>query len=492
MKRKFVYISALVLLATAPGCKKYLEQVPDQRTDVNSPSKVAELLTSAYPRANYIPFLEAMSDNAQDKGVAPNDIVNRESWKWNDVPYREEDSPDFYWQKAYAAIAAANEALRVIGEASDPASYAASKGEALLARAYAHFMLVTIYAKVYNPNTAASDPGIPYVTAPENVVTGKYERKTVKYVYDMIEKDLTEGLPLIDDNSYKGAPSYHFTRAAAHAFATRFYLFKKDYQQVVQHANLTFPSGNALPYLRPINSQEFQGLEPLVKRKVYTQATTKANLLLVETASLWARSLRSNAYGCDVNILQGVVWGNNSTGGLYGFMFYGTPETYFTPKFNELFIRTDINANIGNAYDMVPLLTAEEVLFNRAEANTELGNYDAAIADLNTYASQRMIIDQNAHNYYDPVAHKLTRDKITNFYGTVDLRAALINNILDFKRVEFLFEGLRWFDILRHKLPVTHNTRDNKTRMTLGPNDPRRVVQIPQEAQSSGLELNPR
>jgi len=63
---------------------------------------------------------------------------------------------------------------------------------------------------------------------------------------------------------------------------------------------------------------------------------------------------------------------------------------------------------------------------------------------------------------------------------------------LDFRRIEFLHEGLRWFDILRHRIPVTHTTRAGET-LTLGADDPRRMLQIPREAVAmGGLEPNPR
>ncbi|MCW3467901.1 RagB/SusD family nutrient uptake outer membrane protein [Chitinophaga nivalis] len=471
-------------MAFTPGCKKYLEQLPDQRTEVNSPAKVAELLGSAYPRASYIPFLEGMSDNVQDKGTDRNDRANRQSWFWEDLTDREQDTPDFYWQNAYAAIAAANQALAVIDAASDKSAYSASKGEALLARAYAHFMLVTIYSKAYDAGTAGTDPGIPYVTTPENVVIKKYERKTVAYVYEQIEKDLTEGLPLINDNSYTGAPSYHFTTTAAHAFATRFYLFKKDYAKVVAHANSTFVGVSALPYLRPVNTV-YSKMSPGVAQKEYTKATTKANLLLAESRSVWARNLETNRYGCDPKLAD-ALRDINVSGASFDYKFYyRAPENQFTPKFEELFIRVDQNANIGTPWNMIPLLTAEEVLFNRAEANTELGNYDDAITDLNDFISQRA-------TSYNPLLHSLSQNKVRAYYKTPDTRAALISSILTFKRSEFVFEGLRWFDILRHKLPVTHISFDGKTRRTLGPSDPRRMLQLPQEAQLSGLELNPR
>jgi len=67
----------------------------------------------------------------------------------------------------------------------------------------------------------------------------------------------------------------------------------------------------------------------------------------------------------------------------------------------------------------------------------------------------------------------------------------LINVILDYRRSEFMHEGLRWFDILRYKLTVTHETADHQT-LTLADGDLRRVFQIPPTAKQSGIEQNPR
>jgi hypothetical protein len=491
MKTKLFFI--LPVLALMAGCSDYLEHLPDQRTELNTPEKVAELVATAYPRANYITFLEAMSDNAEDKALSGGELINREPWFFNDVPDRNEDTPDFYWFAAYTAIAAANHALEAIAQASNPEDYQASKGEALVARAYTHFMLVTFFSRAYAPATAATDPGIPYVTTPEKEVNKPYVRGTVASVYQQIEQDLLAGIPLLDNMSYKeGAGKYHFTTSAAHAFATRFYLFKQDYAKVVEHANLAFPGGAIVPSLRPINSAAYRALEPAVKLAEYTKADVPANLLLVETPSLWGRSLRGYRYGFSSHMLRTFVWDGNVTGGLWGYMFYGTEETLFTPKFREHFVKEDPNADFGSPYNMVPLLTAEEVLFNRAEANARLGQYDAVLQDLNDFASTRIIVNDYDAPYYDPARHVITRPRVMSFYATQDLEAALIHTILDFKRVEFLCEGLRWFDILRHRLPVVHTPYNRENIVTLGPNDPRRVIQIPQEAQMAGLELNPR
>lgn len=490
-KRAGCALIGALLIATS--CSDYLEQLPDQRTELNTPEKVAELVASAYPQANYITFLEAMTDNAEDKSITSTDIINSQPWYFQDVTDRDLDTPDHYWRAAYAAIAAANHALEAIENAGEDAPlYSASKGEALVARAYAHFMLVTIYARVYDPVSAGQAPGIPYVTEPEKQVVKKYDRGTVAEVYEKIEKDLLEGLPLIDNSAFEDkAPKYHFTTSAAHAFATRFYLFKRDYEKVIEHANLVFAAGDILPNLRPMNSQAYRSQEPFVMLSEYTKASQAANILLVEAPSIWGRSLRGYRFGFSYKLLEDLIWGGNATGGLWCYQFYGSQTSLFTPKFNEHFVKSDPNANFGDPYNMIPLFTAEEVLFNRAEANIMLNKYDEALQDLNDFASQRVIVNDFNAPYYDPVAHKLTVAKVRDYYQTLDTQKALISTVLDFKRVEFIYEGLRWFDIIRHKIPVTHIS-DTGEVLTLGPNDLRRVVQIPQEAQSSGIELNPR
>jgi len=489
IKQGLIYLS-LVALFGFSACKKFLDQPPDNRAELNSPEQVSQLLGTAYPQANYMSFFESISDNVGDKGDGVLERTNTEPYHFEDVTEVEQDSPEYYWQACYAAIAAANQALEICNTATPRSAYNSQRGEALLARAYAHFMLVNVFSKVYDPASANSDPGIPYVTEPEKVVEKQYERKTVAYVYDMIEKDITEGLPLIDDKRYT-VPRYHFTKAAANAFAARYYLFKRDYAKVVEHASQVFASGNVASVLRPWNTT-YLSVTYLELFARYAKATEPANLLLVEAPSLWARSLRGYRYGFSYHLLTTLVWDKNVTSGMWGYMFYGTELTLFTPKFREHFVKTDPNADFGTPYNMVPLLTTEEVLFNRAEAYARLQRYDEALKDLNDWASTRIVVNDSDKPYYDPAQHLITRPRALSFYNTKDVEAAIISTILDFKRVEFLWEGLRWFDIVRHRLPVVHTPYNRENIMTLGPNDPRRVIQIPQEAQMSGLELNPR
>lgn len=69
------------------------------------------------------------------------------------------------------------------------------KCEALVLRAYFHWLLVNKFAKAYNPATAEQDPGIPYVTD-EWDVSIPTEPVSVKKVYENILADLEKAIEL--------------------------------------------------------------------------------------------------------------------------------------------------------------------------------------------------------------------------------------------------------------------------------------------------------
>jgi hypothetical protein len=471
-----------------PSCKKYLEKEPDNRAKLDTPEKVSQLLGRAYPGANYIPFIETSTDNVGDIGSgdagSPDlNVTNADAFFFKDTRSTSEDTPEWYWFACYHAIAACNQALETIGQASNQNAYTAQKAEALVARAYAHFMLVNIFAKFYDPATAASDPGIPYVTEPEKNFIKQYSRGTVASVYASIEKDLLEGLPYLDDKSYS-VPKYHFTKSAANAFAARFYLYKKDYQKVIQYGTQAVPNNDFLSNLRPWNTEYSTiGLNEIAPR--YAKATENANLLLAETNSYWFRTNILARYAMTPAVRDQILRNEPVTGGQWAFATGFYVENHIVvPKINEYFVRVSVNADFGNGYVMVPLFTVEEVLFNLAEAYAYTNQFNNAIALLNTYLSTRIVS-------YNPSVHNLTVSKINSAWGTTNTQVGLINTVLAYKRTEFVHEGLRWFDILRYKIPVVHRTILGET-FTLGPTDPHRLFQIPASAKQSGIEQNPR
>ena len=50
MKNNKIYILAVGLLFSMSACNDYLDKLPDNRTTLDSPEAVTELLVSAYPK----------------------------------------------------------------------------------------------------------------------------------------------------------------------------------------------------------------------------------------------------------------------------------------------------------------------------------------------------------------------------------------------------------------------------------------------------------
>ncbi|MDI3321883.1 RagB/SusD family nutrient uptake outer membrane protein [Pinibacter soli] len=484
MKKLSIYAIAGVLMVTA-GCSKFLAKAPDNRTTLDTPEKVSQLLATAYPQANYMAFTESISDNVTDKGQGSADHTTMDPYYFRDVQDNQQDSPEFYWNACYAAIAAANHAYAACVAATDPQNYIHQKGEALVARAYSHFMLTTLFAKRYDAKGTNTTPGVPYVTEPEEVVIKQYDRKTVAYDYEMIEKDLQAGMPLLDDNSYV-VPKYHFTKAAAHAFAARFYLYKQQYDSVIKHSTAVFGTAGFVNNLRPWNTDYLQlNYNELFAR--YAKASENANILLVETSSWWARSFVSSRFGFSA-AAKDDVFRTPATGGTWAFTnqtYTAGEENYMVPKINEYFVRVSVNAATGYGFVMVPLFTAEEALFNRAEAYILKNDLASATTDLNTYMSKRI-------KNYNPVTHAVTASKLQNYYGTSNTQAAYLAALMDFKRAEFVQEGMRWFDLARYNIPVFHAHADTGKVDTLKADANMRMFQIPQSTSISGLQPNPR
>ena len=108
--RQFVLVAGACGVLVLGGCKKYLSTTPDNRTSLDTPEKVAQLLGTAYPQANYMAFTESISDNVNDKGIGGLDLAVLNPFFFQDVSDNQQDSPEWYWNGCYAAIAAANTA----------------------------------------------------------------------------------------------------------------------------------------------------------------------------------------------------------------------------------------------------------------------------------------------------------------------------------------------------------------------------------------------
>jgi hypothetical protein len=505
MKNRLIKIGIMSLglgtVVLGTGCKKFLDENPDRRTEINTVEKLGQLLVTAYPDRNYYTFAETASDNAEDKSAALAGHNNEpfvSIYNWNVAEGTGNGTPTEYWEACYEAIAAANQALKSIEENNFGPAANQYKGEALVARAYAEFMLVTFFSDPYEIGGTNGGLGVPYPLEPESVTRPTYERGTVASTYAQIKKDLEEGLPLLVGAKYQ-VPHYHFTEQAAKAFATRFYLFAGDWDNVISNANTIYTDGNFKANIRQYTG-ELYSLSFTEHRVEYTKAEKTWNLLLATTYSVFQRGSGAGQARYSFGETVKTYFGANT---VFGAPFrnrlsnFGGAPNYGTNKFNEYFYYTNVQAGTGQPYIMAPILTADEALLNRAEAYIHKAKkdnmpalYDAAIKDLNDFASTRIV-------NYNATTHGLTIAKAKDYFGipTATDDEALLQALLQTKRIAFMQEGIRWFDILRHKLPVKHNfiaADGTETFQTLEPGDKRRTFQIPQAAIDAGITPNPR
>ena len=165
-------VLALSACFTFTSCDSFLDEDPDNRATIDTEDKVVALLTSAYSSSGYTVINEMMSDNTDDMGpryVQYDDRFISQAYHWQDITESDNDGVLNIWRGAYSAISSANHAIVAIEELGGPNTTKLKEclGEALICRAYYHFVLVNEFCLAYNPATSSKDLGIPYITEPE-------------------------------------------------------------------------------------------------------------------------------------------------------------------------------------------------------------------------------------------------------------------------------------------------------------------------------------
>ena len=521
MKRISYIILTGALSIFLTSCDKYLDVVPDNRTELDTKDKIKKLLVSGYSRGSHYLITEMSTDNIDDNGISYTTLSSAEREAFYRLEFTEttQDSPNAIWQGFYSAIAVANQALEAIEDLGNKnGELNAEKGEALLIRAYNHFMLANIFCQHYSPIHANQDLGIPYIEAPETDVNPSYSRGTVAEVYQKIARDLEEGIPLINDGNYD-VPKYHFNKAAAYAFAARFYLYYLDYNKSIHYATLALGQNPAAL----MRDWEALGKESNweVVTNAYINNNSNANFLLKCVASNWPLVYgpwnTGTRYTHGTEITSKETTGSSGPWGAYTdfhrnyFSYTSLPKTV-SPKFGRYFQYIDQVAGIGYPHMVITEFTSEETLLCRAEAYFMQGMYDEGVADLNTlldaYCSThyKLTKEDNAldrgsipryyknREYYTPT-DATVKKKLNPDFEIDEYQENFIHCVLHLRRIITLHEGLRWYDIKRYGIEVVRRKVDLRIEVLPEPlvkRDLRCAIQLPASVISGGLEANPR
>lgn len=455
--RKYIITASLAvaLLATTTSCDDFLDVQPEQElsdSQVFSSLDAAEsAILGMYDRMQTVEYYgvpmmvipDVMADNTLI--TAENSARYVDFYSYN-VVSTSTTTRDLY-TRAYQTIKAANNVLQNIDNleangAENETKRNSIKGEALFGRAMAHFDLVRLIGRPYIDGNGAN-LGVPLVLGSEDEFNG---RATVAEVYTQVIADLEAAVPLLSFSS-----TYRISDGAANAYLSRVYLYKGDNQKAIDAAN------------------KVGGFE-LLSGQAY--------------ADSWASSGSSEEiftlrFAADENR------GSNNLGNMFIPSGYGDVrptsdliDTYSAGDIRLSFIRPedgdDYSFKLGGENSIAGqssprIIRYAEVLLNRAEAQAKLGNFSAALTDVNALRTAR---------------------------GAATLTSVTVDEVLEERRRELAFEGHRLFDLTRNGKGVNRieNTNLGGAPSVIEFNDPKIILPIPQREQDANpgvLEQNP-
>ena len=521
-------VLALSACFTFTSCDSFLDEDPDNRATIDTEDKVVALLTSAYSSSGYTVINEMMSDNTDDMGpryVQYDDRFISQAYHWQDITESDNDGVLNIWRGAYSAISSANHAIVAIEELGGPNTTKLKEclGEALICRAYYHFVLVNEFCLAYNPATSSKDLGIPYITEPETQLNPQHSRGTVAEVYENIEKDILAAIPLLGDTHYS-QPKYHFNKQAALAFAARFFLNYQKWDLASKYATDCLGT-NPVSLLRDWNEMQSYGITNDMDPRcnLYIKASNKCNFLLQTTISMvgfifsnygYITKYSHDSYISTNETLQATnIWGesNSSTMRCPTLVFKGgTMDRALVAKLPRLCEETDPVSQTGYYHSVVVPFRSDILLLERAEAYIMQKKYTEAAKDLTTWmqnwTKSTLTLDPdtiqkfyNSFGYYTSTAP--TPKKHLNPSFEIDeegsVQECMLQCVLNFKRIETIHEGMRWFDVKRYGINITRRVMNQDSECdhvtdSLGTNDLRRAIQLPFDIIAAGLERNPR
>lgn len=465
---KYVSLLLIILATLATSCKKYLDITPKGAVVIETAQDYYNMVS--FPNRGYVVNnFQYLDDGMWMKesnvlGVTKN--INTINFTFDTVENRVNliSSSNFY-NRAYLYINRWNTIISLVDDSKgDDAIKRLAKAEAKAFRAFDYFLLVNVYAKAYDPATAATDGGICIMDKYD--LEAKPVKSSVQAVYDFIQRDLDEAIPHLVQNP---VDPYHPSLAFAWALKAKVHLFKREFTQareaalksleykndlfdLVDYAKKGGPSAISVPAAN----------NPEVLSYMYMTGYNELNFAYTSLMSPELRQL----FG--TNDARFNLFFNTTNA---SFMDIGAGTAYWNVNYTKFF------------YPTVGLKTGEVYLM-AAEAYAREGNLTAAMEFLNRLRTKRILS------------------------GTVELPVPATTKeamdlIIEERRKELLFGFNRFFDLKRFNLepeyaktivrefPLVNQTFPKQT-YTLKPNSRLYIIPFPMDVlkMNPGLTLN--
>ncbi len=417
--------------------------------------------------SGYQAIPDILSDNVilVQSGRTSNEIY----YDWRYVPTTG-GALALYWSEGYEAVNAANLVIDQIDNLADSPEKNNILGQALAARAFAHFDMVRIYGKIPTQSAdAESSLGIVYMKV-EDGDTGnplaEPARETVGSNYLEIIGDLETAAGLIGSSNGEG----RFNKNAVYGMLSRAYLYAGDYPAAITAANqVTTPIASADELLDVYRDATNSGI--VFELAVNTTSESGYNNVGVLYSQTIGGDVRSE-YAAAFDLFQ--EYGDDDIRSEVAIF----DATYENNPYNAVRKFIGETGQVNGRVD-IKVMRAAEVALNKAEAQYRAGGLETeALATLNTL-----------------------RDKRYDTYTGGETGQALLDAILLERRLELAFEGHRFFDIKRLGNPIVRadfgdiadGSGTPPERLTMPAGDHRFQLPIPQAEinANSNMEQNP-
>lgn len=452
MKKITVAILALLITCSISSCKKYLDAKPNKQLMVPSTVEDLQALLDDYKTVNESDpaAAEMSSDNYYLTDPDWNSLSEDQRRLYTWEPDRVFPLWPNQWSYAYEPVFVANTVLdnyaKVEMLSKDIAGLHNVKGQALFHRAKAFAHIAFVWAPAYDEATANTDLGIPLrLTSDFNEPS---VRASVMETYNRIIADLKEAIQLLPVSQ---VTVLRPSKAAAYGLLSRVYVAMRRYEEAGLYADSALQLNSVLLDYNTVNA----GLaRPFARfNKEVVMDTYAGNFPALSNNRAKIDSLLYASYA--VNDLRRTIFFRSNNDGSYGFKgTYSGGTAGFTGIAND------------------------EIYLIRAECQARAGRVTEAMQDLNTLLR--------------------TRWKANSFVPfTASGSAEALAIILQERRKELLYRGLRWIDLKRLNKEGAAITLkrivNNGTVYTLSPNDRRYAVALPEDLlQISGMQQNPR
>lgn len=432
------YAVAILLLLMTAGCKKFLDEKPDQVLAVAGTVNDYQALMDKY---NVINFYDVSAGDASsgetyltDADYSARALNDQRMYTWeNSLVYAPQVNDWFYcYQNVYYANSVIDGLPNVQRTAVNAAAWDNVLGQAYFIRGRSFLQAVGNWCEAYSTQ-ASNEIGIPLrLNINFNEVS---VRDNLQHSYEQVVSDLKHAVALLPEQPL------HVMRAskpAAYALLARTYLWMGNYGQAALYADSCLQLKKVLLDYSTLTAG---ATNPIAQFNTEVLFSAKLNGSTLLTAS--RAKINPELYALyDSKDLRKTVYFKDNGNGSYAFKGSYDGST---------------SAFSGMAVD--------EVYLTRAECLARTGRLAEALDDLNA-----LLVTRYQKGSFTP-------------YASTD-KEFVLQLILKERRKQLINRGLRWMDIKRlnrEGAGITLTRTVNGTAYTLAPNSKRFAMPVPED-----------